>query len=76
MPKTVILGGGLSGLCSAYYLTRLLGPSHRIVVLEASQRFGGWIETLRRQDGITFETGPRSVRPVGHAGYLTLQMAS
>lgn len=75
MPTTAVLGGGLSGLCSAYFLSRALPASHRIVVLEKSKRFGGWVETVHReQDDITFETGPRSVRPVGLAGLLTLQV--
>lgn len=75
MPTTAVLGGGLSGLCSAYFLSRALPASHRIVVLEKSKRFGGWIETIHReQDGITFETGPRSIRPVGLSGILTLKL--
>lgn len=75
MPTTAVLGGGLSGLCSAYFLSRALPASHRIVVLEKSKRFGGWIETIHQeQNGITFETGPRSIRPVGLPGLLTLQV--
>lgn len=77
MPTTAILGGGLSGLCSAYFLARSLPATHKIVLLEKSKRFGGWIQTVRKgQDGIDFETGPRSIRPVGLAGLLTLQVVS
>ena len=65
---TTILGGGLSGLCSAYYLSKL--PQNRVILLERSSRFGGWVRT--QPNG--FEAGPRSVRPVGLQGLLTLQI--
>ena len=76
MPTTAILGGGLSGLSTAYYLSRALPPSHKIVLLEKSKRFGGWIHTFRHESGISFEAGPRSVRPVGLQGLLTLDLVS
>lgn len=74
MPKIAILGGGLSGLCSAYYLSKAL-PKSQIVLLEGSSRFGGWVRTIEHE-GITFEAGPRSVRPVGLSGMLTLELVS
>jgi len=73
MPTTVILGGGLSGLSSAYYLAKTLPAAHKIVLLEKSSRFGGWVHTTQAS-GISFENGPRSVRPVGLQGLLTLQL--
>ncbi|GJN89373.1 hypothetical protein Rhopal_002353-T1 [Rhodotorula paludigena] len=62
----------------------------RIVVLEKEERVGGWCRAIRLQDGrrlgetekpdggkelLVFETGPRSIRPVGLLGWLTIEMA-
>ena len=70
-----IVGGGYTGLWSAYYLKRAQ-PSLRIVVLErevvgfgASGRNGGWVSG--------FFSGPARAyeRRGGRAGYLALQRA-
>lgn len=56
MPRVVIVGGGISGLATAYALqTRM--PSAEILVLEAASRPGGtiWSERL---DGFLVEYGP------------------
>ena len=53
---TLIIGGGLSGLAAAHFL-RQLAPSHRLVILEASQRPGGVIKSNKR-DGFLSEQGP------------------
>ena len=46
--KYTVLGGGISGLSAAYYLSKLAPqPIHKIVVLEGSNRLGGWINTTR-----------------------------
>uniref|UniRef100_A0A8C6L167 Protoporphyrinogen oxidase n=1 Tax=Nothobranchius furzeri TaxID=105023 RepID=A0A8C6L167_NOTFU len=45
-----------------------------VIVLESSDRFGGWLRTLRRLDGTLFELGPRGVRPAGAVGRNTLNM--
>ncbi|BGP40042.1 oxygen-dependent protoporphyrinogen oxidase [Rhodotorula kratochvilovae] len=62
----------------------------RAVVLEKEERVGGWCRAVRLQDGrkleenerplgdedlLVFETGPRSIRPVGLLGWLTIEMA-
>ncbi len=58
MKRTVIIGGGISGLALAHRLAELSrGAAHPITLLEASPRFGGLIET-RRQDGFLLEGGP------------------
>ena len=60
-----ILGGGITGLATAYYLTREL-PKANIAVYEASDRIGGWLSSNRVpvKDGtILFEAGPRTLRP-------------
>jgi protoporphyrinogen/coproporphyrinogen III oxidase len=53
----VIVGGGITGLSTAFYLDRAWGSSKRIVVLEGSERFGGNIRSERR-GGLTLDLGP------------------
>ena len=50
-----IIGAGLSGLATAFYLSRLLTGS-RIVVFEAEPQAGGTLRTVEI-DGFRFETG-------------------
>lgn len=99
-----ILGGGLSGLSSAYFFLKALTPEARkitrIVVLEKQDRTGGWCKSVRvdrdrefegrttdrtlsegkekeqemDKETMVFETGPRSIRPVGLQGWLTIDM--
>jgi len=56
--KVVVIGGGISGLACAYRLKQM---GIACLVLEASERAGGVIATIRR-DGLLFETGPQSPR--------------
>lgn len=53
----VVVGAGISGLTAAFYLAR---GGLSVAVLEASERVGGAITTLR-QDGWLFELGPNTV---------------
>ena len=55
----VIIGGGISGLAVAHRLVELQSPrpAAAITLLEASDRLGGVIETVR-QDRLIFEGGP------------------
>ncbi|WP_281889088.1 protoporphyrinogen oxidase [Paenibacillus sp. YYML68] len=58
----VIIGGGITGLTAAYEAKKQLeqsGRAHRITVYEKSDKFGGKINTLRR-DGFIIERGPDS----------------
>ena len=70
-PQSIaVLGGGISGLSSAFYLSRRF-PQARIVLLEASHRAGGWIRSRRvnvKDDSgnsaeVVLEAGPRTLRP-------------
>ncbi|GAB0086866.1 Protoporphyrinogen oxidase [Sergentomyia squamirostris] len=70
---TSILGGGLGGLSSAYYLLRGGVHSSRIKLFESSSRLGGWIRSVE-ENGVTFECGPRTIRPVGEPGRNTLAL--
>jgi oxygen-dependent protoporphyrinogen oxidase len=65
-----ILGGGLTGLSSAYHLSRKF-PSSLITLLEKQPRFGGWVRSERVQvkdergnvASVVLEAGPRTLRP-------------
>src|SRR3954464_4037138 len=56
MPRVVIVGGGISGLSAAYYLSKAGIPS---TIVESRPRLGGVIQT-NRIDGCTLEAGPDS----------------
>ena len=61
MKKIVIIGGGIAGLASAYYIHKEIAKKIPVecVVLESSENFGGKISTLRF-DGFIVERGPDS----------------
>lgn len=56
--KILILGGGISGLSAAWY-ARKKYPEGEIVLLEKTDRLGGWIQTSL-EGGYFFEHGPRT----------------
>ena len=56
--KVAVIGAGISGLACAYRLKQLGIPC---LVLEARERAGGLIATVRR-NGFLFETGPQCPR--------------
>ena len=89
----MVIGGGLSGLSTAYYFLKALSPlakQHtKIIVLEKQHRTGGWCNSTSIDLGeekrlvkgsgedkgeLVFESGPRSIRPVGLIGWLTIEM--
>ncbi|XP_036128420.1 protoporphyrinogen oxidase isoform X1 [Molossus molossus] len=71
----VVLGGGISGLAASYHLSR--GPKPlKVVLVEGSERLGGWIRSVRGPGGAVFELGPRGIRPAGALGARTLLMVS
>ncbi len=57
MPRIAIIGGGISGVATAFELSKQ-GHSD-FVLYEASPRLGGIVETVR-QDGFVIECGPDS----------------
>jgi len=72
--RHLVVGGGVSGLSAAYYLSQLPSTS-RVTLLESSHRLGGWIDTTRHADGLITEAGARTLRPAGPAGANTLCLA-
>lgn len=58
-PRVAVIGGGISGLTSAYRLTRLR-PEIEVIVLERDRRLGGKVVTERR-DGFVIEGGPEAM---------------
>ncbi|XP_016520925.1 protoporphyrinogen oxidase isoform X2 [Poecilia formosa] len=73
MKTVAVLGGGIGGLAASFYLCK--NPQvTKVIVLESSSRFGGWLWSLRRSDGAVFELGPRGIRPAGAVGTNTLNM--
>ncbi|CAH8578362.1 unnamed protein product [Schistosoma turkestanicum] len=64
VPHYLIVGGGLSGLLTSYFISliRPLG-SYRITILESSNRWGGWIQSVKNPNtGSIYEIGPHSAR--------------
>jgi oxygen-dependent protoporphyrinogen oxidase len=59
MSKTVIIGGGISGLATAYYLQNFAGADANYLLLESSSHLGGKI-TSDASDGFLVEGGPDS----------------
>lgn len=60
--KVVIIGGGITGLSAAFYMqkeAREKGLALDVLLVEASNRLGGKIQTVRR-DGFIIERGPDS----------------
>lgn len=61
MRRIAVIGGGIAGLAAAYELALLQksGVAIDFVLMEASSRLGGIVETVR-QDGFVVECGPDS----------------
>ncbi|KAI8577171.1 hypothetical protein K450DRAFT_253193 [Umbelopsis ramanniana AG] len=95
MSTIAVLGGGISGLTTAYYLSKLAPHGTKIILTEGSNRLGGWIKSCRVAPGeygldrhipissnadmtndsnVLFEGGPRTLRPVGPGGVVTLDL--
>lgn len=68
--QIAILGGGITGLSSAFHLSRRFPEAH-ITILEKAKKEGGWISSKHvrvqdeegRQADICLEAGPRTLRP-------------
>ncbi len=74
--RIVVLGGGVSGLAAAHAALRSTKVPVSVTLLEASSRLGGWVNTIKHEDGCIFELGPRTLRCVGQPGRNTLELVS
>ncbi|KAI9800155.1 MAG: oxygen-dependent protoporphyrinogen oxidase [Piccolia ochrophora] len=71
-----VLGGGITGLATAFFLLKS-SPSTKVTLYEAGSRLGGWLETKHVDVGtgsIVFEQGPRTLRPSVPNGLVTLRL--
>lgn len=75
--KIAVVGGGISGLATAFNLTKDI-PNAKITIFEKKEKLGGWIdsEQVEVDDGtVLFEWGPRTLRPdLAGNGIATLQL--
>ncbi len=75
MKSVVVLGGGISGLSCAFYLNKFcsqLSSCPKIIVIESSKHLGGWLKTIKHDNGVINELGPRSLRPSTTSGFNAL----
>lgn len=68
-PKNIaILGGGLTGLSSAFHLSRRF-PTTKVTLIEEQARLGGWVRSerikvpIKENVSMLLEAGPRTLRP-------------
>ena len=66
--KVVVIGGGITGLTAAFYLQQAEKDPLDVIVIEASLRLGGKIQTMRR-NGFIVERGPESF--IDEHGYVS-----
>lgn len=57
VPHVVVVGGGISGLTTAWHLARAGTTPVKVTVLESADRLGGKIDTIRIA-GVPVDTGP------------------
>lgn len=76
MATVAVLGGGISGLATAYYLGTLGKEAvKKVILIEKTGRLGGWIRSTTFPDGTVYEHGPSALKAGGDAGRNALQLA-
>ncbi|EHN02690.1 Hem14p [Saccharomyces cerevisiae x Saccharomyces kudriavzevii VIN7] len=73
--KVAVVGGGVSGLCFTYFLSKLR-PDVKVTLFESQNRTGGWIYSCATKDEsgrqIMVEKGPRTLRGVSDGTVLII----
>ena len=73
MKTVLVIGGGITGLCTMHYLKRLLqseGKEANLILVEKNDYVGGKIHS-ERENGYIMETGADSI-VARHPGVLEL----
>ena len=73
-----VLGGGITGLATAFYISQEL-PKAKVTVYEAANNVGGWLQTEKipvEGGHVLFEYGPRTLRPSLPNGLVMLDLVS
>ncbi|CAK7267206.1 oxygen-dependent protoporphyrinogen oxidase [Sporothrix epigloea] len=69
--RVAVIGGGLTGLATAHYLSMLLPATSKIVLFESGGQTGGWIDSKPTETASAsaemFESGARMVAPQRNA---------
>ncbi|KAL5113232.1 oxygen-dependent protoporphyrinogen oxidase [Pleosporales sp. CAS-2024a] len=74
--RIAILGGGVAGLSSAYFVSREF-PKSKITLFEAGKQTGGWIRSKRLPvpgGHVIFELGPRTLRNATVTAHLCQEL--
>ncbi|MCJ1430695.1 oxygen-dependent protoporphyrinogen oxidase [Xylographa pallens] len=74
--EVAILGGGITGLASVFYISEAFKDVH-VTLYEAGSRLGGWLRSTSVDVGsgkVIFEQGPRTLRPNVPNGLVTLDL--
>lgn len=72
--RIVIIGAGISGLATAWFLQARFSPHFDITIVEQAERIGGWIRT-DRIGGERLECGPRLITASG-TGFEAISLIS
>ncbi|MCJ1474141.1 hypothetical protein MMC13_002799 [Lambiella insularis] len=74
--EVAVLGGGITGLASAFYISKAF-KDVPITLYEAGSRLGGWLRSSSvdvSNGNVVFEQGPRTLRPSIPNGMVTLDL--
>ncbi len=67
--RVIVLGGGISGLSLAWYLSKF--ETCEVILLEREARVGGFLQTIST-DGFLFEKGPKIFKAARSTALLEL----
>ena len=86
--NVAVLGSGITGLSTAFYLTREF-PNAKITILDQSHRVGGWMQSSAveiddykfndqhvKGGKVIFEAGPRTLRGSNISAIFTLHLVN